>query len=169
VASKSFQKTPLYGLFASRHGLRVIVFNDIETACKWLGTDPKEAEQMVKLLRARMRGETSGRGESVFLYRLLPQPYQKRLTLSLESDCLRTSPTNVMESRLEPYPVTLSLSPLWARRLACARRCEGRWQTRLNGQLLKQMLDASGTQSSLTAQPSHRTRPWNSRLPANSP
>jgi hypothetical protein len=64
VAGKSFQKTPLYELFASRHGLRVIVFNDIGTACKWLGMDPKEAEQTVKLLRTRMRGETSGRGES---------------------------------------------------------------------------------------------------------
>jgi hypothetical protein len=62
VAGKSFQKTPLYGLFASRHGLKVIIFSDIGTACKWLGIDPKEAEQMVKLLRARMRGETSGRG-----------------------------------------------------------------------------------------------------------
>jgi hypothetical protein len=64
VVGKSFQKSPLFELFASRHGLRVIVFNDIGTACKWLGIDSKEAEQMVKLLRARMRGETSGRGES---------------------------------------------------------------------------------------------------------
>ena len=64
VAGKSFQKTPLYGLFASRHGLKVIIFNDIGTACKWLGIDPKEAEQMVEVLRTRMRGETSGRGES---------------------------------------------------------------------------------------------------------
>jgi hypothetical protein len=64
VAGKSFQKTPLYGLFASRHGLKVIIFNDIGMACKWLGIDPKEAEQMVKLLRTRMRGEKSGRGES---------------------------------------------------------------------------------------------------------
>ena len=61
VADKSFQKTPLYELFASRRGLRVIVFNDIGTACKWLGMDPKEAEQIVELLRTRMRGETSRR------------------------------------------------------------------------------------------------------------
>lgn len=64
VFGKSVQKSPLYELFASQHGLRVIVFHDIGTACKWLSIDAKEAEQRTMQLRARMRAETGGRRES---------------------------------------------------------------------------------------------------------
>jgi hypothetical protein len=55
VANKAFQQSPLFELFTSKHGLRLIVFNDVGTACKWLGIDAKEAEQSIKQLRVKIR------------------------------------------------------------------------------------------------------------------
>jgi len=59
VAGKDFRLSPLFRIFTSRHGFRLIVFSDMATACKWLGLDPKEAERSIVRLRARLVAETS--------------------------------------------------------------------------------------------------------------
>jgi len=59
VASKEFRLSPLYHIFTSRHGMRVIVFNDFTMACKWLGIDAKDAERSIARLRTRLVGESS--------------------------------------------------------------------------------------------------------------
>lgn len=59
VASKEFRFCQLYHVFTSRHGMRVIVFNNFALACKWLGLDAKDAEQSIVRLRTRLVGETS--------------------------------------------------------------------------------------------------------------
>ncbi len=59
VAGKDFRLSPLFRIFTSRRGFRLIVFNDPVLACKWLGLDPKEAERQIVRLRAKLVGETS--------------------------------------------------------------------------------------------------------------
>jgi hypothetical protein len=59
VAGKDFQLSPLFRIFTSRHGFRLIVFNDTVLACKWLGLDPNEAERSIVRLRAKLVAETS--------------------------------------------------------------------------------------------------------------
>jgi hypothetical protein len=59
VAGKDFRLSPLFQIFTSRHGFRVIVFNDLALACKWLGLDPKEAARSIGRLRAKLVAETS--------------------------------------------------------------------------------------------------------------
>ena len=59
VASKEFRFCPLYPIFTSRHGMRVIVFNNFAMACKWLGLDPNEADRSIVRLRAKIVAETS--------------------------------------------------------------------------------------------------------------
>jgi hypothetical protein len=59
VAGKDFQLSPLFGIFTSRHGFRLIVFNDTILACKWLGLDVNEAERSVTRLRAKLVAETN--------------------------------------------------------------------------------------------------------------
>jgi hypothetical protein len=58
VAGKDFQLSPLFRIFTSRHGFRLIVFNDMLLACKWLGLDLNEAERSVAWLRAKLVAET---------------------------------------------------------------------------------------------------------------
>jgi hypothetical protein len=59
IAGKDFESSPLFQLFTSRHGFRLILFSDLTLACKWLGLDPKEAERSIVLLRAKLVAETS--------------------------------------------------------------------------------------------------------------
>ena len=59
VASQEFRSSQLFQIFTSRHGFRLIVFNDLNLACKWLGIDTKDAERSVNLLRAKLVGENS--------------------------------------------------------------------------------------------------------------
>jgi hypothetical protein len=58
VASRDFELSPLFRIFTSRHGFRLIVFYDIALACKWLGLDANEAERSVARLRAKLVAET---------------------------------------------------------------------------------------------------------------
>ena len=58
VAGKDFQLSPLFRIFTSRHGFRLIVFNDMILACKWLGLDSSEAERFIAWLRANLVAET---------------------------------------------------------------------------------------------------------------
>jgi hypothetical protein len=58
VASKDFELSPLFRIFTSRHGFRLIVFYDMALACKWLGLDANEAERSVARLRAKLVAET---------------------------------------------------------------------------------------------------------------
>jgi len=58
VAGKDFQLSPLFRIFTSRHGFRLIVFNDTILACKWLGLDHNEAERSIVRLRAKLVAET---------------------------------------------------------------------------------------------------------------
>jgi len=59
VAGKDFQLSPLFRIFTSRHGFRLIVFNDMLLACKWLGLDSNEAERSIAWLRAKLVAETN--------------------------------------------------------------------------------------------------------------
>ncbi|MBN2099882.1 MAG: hypothetical protein JW753_09850 [Dehalococcoidia bacterium] len=59
VAGKEFELSPLFQIFTSRHGFRLIVFTDMTLACKWLGLDPNEAERSIVRLRAKLAAETS--------------------------------------------------------------------------------------------------------------
>jgi len=59
VAGKDFQLSPLFRIFTSRHGFRLIVFNDTILACKWLGLYPSEAERFIVRLRAKLVAETT--------------------------------------------------------------------------------------------------------------
>lgn len=59
VAGKDFELSPLFKIFTSRHGFRLIIFSDIDLACKWLGLDPTEAERSILRLRAKLISENS--------------------------------------------------------------------------------------------------------------
>jgi hypothetical protein len=59
VAGKEFQLSPLFKIFTSRHGFRLIVFSDLTLACKWLGLDTKDAQRYISRLRTKLVGETS--------------------------------------------------------------------------------------------------------------
>ncbi|MDM7999662.1 MAG: hypothetical protein QUS33_06590 [Dehalococcoidia bacterium] len=59
VAGKDFQLSPLFRIFTSRHGFRLIVFNDMALACKWLGLDLGEAERSIARLRAKLAAESA--------------------------------------------------------------------------------------------------------------
>ena len=59
VAGNEFQLSPLFRIFTSRHGFRLIVFSDMSLACKWLGLDLHEAERSIVRLRARLAAETN--------------------------------------------------------------------------------------------------------------
>lgn len=59
VAGKDFQLSPLFRIFTSRHGFRLIVFNDMILACRWLGLDQNEAERSIVRLRAKLLADTS--------------------------------------------------------------------------------------------------------------
>jgi hypothetical protein len=59
VAGKEFQLSPLFKIFTSRHGFRLIVFSDQALACKWLGLDEKDAQRSIGRLRAKIVAETS--------------------------------------------------------------------------------------------------------------
>jgi hypothetical protein len=59
VASKDFELSPLFQIFTSRHGFRLIVFSDLTLACKWLGLEPKAAERSIVRLRAKLIAETN--------------------------------------------------------------------------------------------------------------
>ena len=64
VAGKDFQLSPLFRIFTSRHGFRLIVFNDMLLACKWLGLDSNEAERSIAWLRAKLVAETSQQSQN---------------------------------------------------------------------------------------------------------
>jgi hypothetical protein len=58
VAGKEFRLSPLFKIFTSRHGFRLIVFSDLTLACKWLGLDTKDAQRYISRLRTKLVGET---------------------------------------------------------------------------------------------------------------
>ena len=58
VAGKEFQLSPLFKIFTSRHGFRLIVFSDLTLACKWLGLEAMDAQRAVGRLRAKLVAET---------------------------------------------------------------------------------------------------------------
>ncbi len=64
VAGQDFRLSPLFNIFTSRHGFRLIVFNEVNLACKWLGLDPVEAERSVVRLRAKLMAENSQQPQS---------------------------------------------------------------------------------------------------------
>jgi len=45
VAGKDFSRASLYGKMAERYMISVIVFNNLPSACVWLGIDSKRARQ----------------------------------------------------------------------------------------------------------------------------
>ncbi len=59
VAGDAFDKAVVFERVISRYGASVIVFNVLNTACKWLGIDVTEAKPMLQRLRTQLRGETN--------------------------------------------------------------------------------------------------------------
>jgi hypothetical protein len=56
VAGEEFARLRLYERLAEPLQLNVIVFNDLGTACTWLGIDPREVEIEIRKLRAEIHG-----------------------------------------------------------------------------------------------------------------
>ncbi len=52
-----FDKAVAFERLLNRYGASVIVFNNPETACKWLGTDPDQAESVLQRIRAARRAK----------------------------------------------------------------------------------------------------------------
>ena len=56
VSGEAFRKSRLFGHFMANYGLTVIVFDDLDTACRWLGVDAGEVQHSIEGLRAGLRG-----------------------------------------------------------------------------------------------------------------
>ena len=54
VAGEAFRKSRLFGHFMANYGLTVIVFDDLDMACKWLGVDAGKVQHAIEGLRARL-------------------------------------------------------------------------------------------------------------------
>jgi hypothetical protein len=51
VADKAFEKSSTFRRFMSIYPLSLIVFNDLDTACTWLGIDLQETERTIAEIR----------------------------------------------------------------------------------------------------------------------
>jgi hypothetical protein len=51
VADAAFEKSSTFRRFMSIYPLSMIVFNDLDTACTWLGIDLHETERMIEEIR----------------------------------------------------------------------------------------------------------------------
>ncbi|MCK9410303.1 MAG: hypothetical protein WCX28_10675 [Bacteriovoracaceae bacterium] len=51
IAGKEFHRSTMFTHFARSQSLNTIVFNDLHTACKWLGIDRQEAELTIEQIR----------------------------------------------------------------------------------------------------------------------
>ncbi len=60
IASETFVLAQRFGSYLEEEIRRLIVFNDLETACTWLGVDPVIVRKQVDELRAELRGEGDG-------------------------------------------------------------------------------------------------------------
>ncbi len=58
VATNLFEKAKIFERIASRTSSSVIVFNDLDTACTWLGIDPLGAEQTLQQMRIQERNSS---------------------------------------------------------------------------------------------------------------
>jgi hypothetical protein len=55
VAPANFKEAMLFDRFISKFPIKIIVFNDVGTACTWLGTDVKDALEVLEHLRRTLR------------------------------------------------------------------------------------------------------------------
>ncbi|MBI3845167.1 MAG: hypothetical protein HY292_11085 [Planctomycetes bacterium] len=60
VAGDAFAKSTLFERFVSHYGPTVIVFNNLETACAWLGIAVSDAKQSLDGLRGASSGAVNG-------------------------------------------------------------------------------------------------------------
>ncbi|MFA5833298.1 MAG: hypothetical protein WDA22_07475 [Bacteroidota bacterium] len=58
VAGKEFNRSSFFTQLARSQFLNAIVFNDLQTACKWLGVDRQEAEVSIERIRKELQQET---------------------------------------------------------------------------------------------------------------
>ena len=54
VAAEDFARAETYGKLAERQSVRVIVFNDVGTACIWLGVSAADAQEWIVRTRAEL-------------------------------------------------------------------------------------------------------------------
>ena len=57
IASNTFGKAKHFAYQVAMYGVRVVVFNNIDTACLFLGLDVVETSRVLEGLRRRLRGE----------------------------------------------------------------------------------------------------------------
>jgi len=57
LAGEEFPKTSIFERLIQPYGLTAAAFTFLDTACAWLGVDPGEAHQSLRILGARLRGE----------------------------------------------------------------------------------------------------------------
>ena len=55
VAGKEFDRSKLFENLVKSHLLNVIVFNDLSTACTWLGIDTMETQQEIQQIHIKLR------------------------------------------------------------------------------------------------------------------
>src|ERR1041385_1355213 len=55
IANQEFRKATVFERLISRYEPSVIVFNDLETACTWLGIDVNRVTQTLQSLRSQSR------------------------------------------------------------------------------------------------------------------
>jgi hypothetical protein len=61
IASETFVLAQRFGSYLEEEIRRLIVFNDLDTACTWLGVDPVVVRKQVDELRAELRaGDSPG-------------------------------------------------------------------------------------------------------------
>jgi hypothetical protein len=58
VAGAEFARSRVYERFAQVYGINVIVFNDVHTACTWLGVDARSAKEWIDKTRARTQAKS---------------------------------------------------------------------------------------------------------------
>jgi hypothetical protein len=56
LANDMFGRARKFSALLSRHGTSAVVFNQLDTACTFLGIDPIEAGETLEQIRLRLRG-----------------------------------------------------------------------------------------------------------------